>query len=253
MPLETLLALHGCKPPKVVREPQPSFMPIVLAMDAFRLAPKQGDSSNAAYEQFRAWIKAVNDDAKNLDFTKHRWPDNPLLRDLGQTIADCVAAQPENGSALVDFLMSHGAWLEYYVWSACKELEQKPPLAIRIGRVVANYKPRRQHATEFELDCVLVRGYEVLGFSCYIGTHREEMKHKAFEALHRAAQIGGEEARAVLVMLADKDDKGHDIAKGLEDDLADDYGIDRSRLRVFGRSQVARLKDELQTYLSEKA
>jgi hypothetical protein len=51
----------------------------------------------------------------------------------------------------------------------------------------------------FELDVILLKGYQLIGISCTTSEKKGECKNKGFEIFMRTRQIGGEEARAVLV------------------------------------------------------
>ena len=74
-----------------------------------------------------------------------------------------------------------------------------------------------------EVDLVAVFGYQLVLISCTVDDGRDLVKQKAFEAMHRARQMGGDGARAVMISLAK--DPG-DIERDLMDDigLADEGG-----------------------------
>lgn len=60
-----------------------------------------------------------------------------------------------------------------------------------------------KYEIKFELDVVLVRGYQVFGFSCTTHTGADENKGELMKTLHRLRQIGGDEARAAIVTFYD--------------------------------------------------
>ena len=53
--------------------------------------------------------------------------------------------------------------------------------------------------TRFELDIILLHGYHLIGLSSYKGNRKNEAKKKGFEIIQRVRQIGGDEARAIIV------------------------------------------------------
>jgi hypothetical protein len=79
-----------------------------------------------------------------------------------------------------------------------------------------------------EIDVCVVLGYQLVAVSCTTDSGRGLVKSKGFEVWHRARQIGGDAARAVLVCWM-KDDK----AEELERDLSADIGADQPPLRTL--------------------
>lgn len=129
-----------------------------------------------------------------------------------------------------------GHWLEYAAYAAFKDVLQ------RIGRDNFNLyhnvyvaqqgtKPADRH---FELDVVAVLGYQIIVVSCSISSSRWDIKQKAMEAYHRAKQLGGDEARAVVLCVASAQD-----AQRVEEELEDETGIQRP-LQVWGRQRNRR-------------
>ena len=124
-----------------------------------------------------------------------------------------------------------GHWLEYAAYAAFKEALEK------IGRT--NFKLYHnvyvtQQGTgtadrHFELDVVAILGYQLVVVSCSITSNKSDIKQKAMEAYHRAKQLGGDEARAVVLCVASAQD-----AKRVEEELEDETGIQRP-LQVWGR------------------
>ena len=147
------------------------------------------------------------------------WPAN--LSDVGQLFAeesrldvqkhlDFAQITPKKRQESVgDFF--HGKWLEEAVLEAVKSL----PIETKMGLEV------RPHggSVSMELDVVALRGHQLFVFSCSRSPRRGLLKQKGFEVGHRAAQIGGEEAKAFLVTLL----PAHDVA-GLQADIRTDLG-----------------------------
>ena len=95
---------------------------------------------------------------------------------------------------------------------------------------------------DFELDVVVVLGYQIVVVSCGTSNKTDTVKLKAMEAYHRAKQLGGDEARTVMLCgLNEKD------AVELEENLQDAIGTEFSPLQVWGKNRwpMPRRPDEL--------
>ena len=101
-----------------------------------------------------------------------------------------------------------------------------------------NLKPQSNNDRGFELDVLAKYGYQICGISCGTAMKKERLsntlKNKGFEVILRSQEIGGEEARSVLVTLLDAN-----IAKKLEDDLRACTGAGKDRFIVLGRDDLA--------------
>lgn len=106
-------------------------------------------------------------------------------------------------STVTDFL--DGKWLEVYVYNVItqgiqnddklKELYEKGQI-----EVADNWTIRKKGSgKDFELDVILLNGYQVCGISCTTDPSHGLCKSKGFEVMHRTKQIGGEEAKSILV------------------------------------------------------
>lgn len=134
----------------------------------------------------------------------------------------------------------NGIWLEYAAYAAFKEVleEVKCDSGGRRGnfQLFHNVYVRQQGTNRadrhFELDVVAVLGYQVVVISCSTTPHISRVKQKAMEAYHRARQLGGAEARAVVLCLATYED-----AERVEKELEDETGTERP-LQVWGRQKV---------------
>ena len=97
-----------------------------------------------------------------------------------------------------------------------------------------------------------VLGYQVVVVSCTLDNDAGRIKSKAMEALIRAKQLGGEEARALTLCSANNQDC-LDIEAGLEDEMGD-----QSRhLRIWGQTRrgalpnMEGLTNKFTNYLNE--
>ena len=91
-----------------------------------------------------------------------------------------------------------GKWLEFHVLRAMKDIVFSKGLTAgkHFGHSMKAYKAIG--SKDFELDLFVLRGYQLTGISVTTAG-LSEAKSKAFEVMHRARQIGGEEARGILV------------------------------------------------------
>jgi hypothetical protein len=71
-----------------------------------------------------------------------------------------------------------------------------------------------------EIDILLIFGYELIGISCYAGKSIKVSKLKGFEIMHRIMQLGGEEAKSILLTGLEKN------VKELEEELKIETGND---------------------------
>ncbi len=101
--------------------------------------------------------------------------------------------------------------------------------------------PKEQKRRFFELDVVAMRGYRLFAISCTVLGGIGKVKHKLFEAVHRAKQIGGDEARIGLVCLA----KSSDINK-IKSQLEEDH------IEVFGKEDLGDLDQKLEKWFNRE-
>jgi len=132
----------------------------------------------------------------------------------------------KRGDFVQGILYLDGAWLEFYV----KDLLQRRIKAEQLGfELMCNWRLVRGEAQkDFEIDVMLLNGYQLCGISITTAMQESLCKSKAFEILHRSQQMGGEEARAVLMttLPAEK-------AQKISEDLQVDTGGDE-QLKILG-------------------
>ena len=124
-------------------------------------------------------------------------------------------------------------------------------------------RARIASAKKFELDVVAVLGYQLIVVSCdtsspvsknnaanenqkkrKVKNYSTNIKRKAIEAYHRAKQLGGDEAWAIMLCKAP-----HDIANRIQEELRDETGSKSMPLQVWGEDKWANLQNEFSTYL----
>jgi hypothetical protein len=128
----------------------------------------------------------------------------------------------------------NGYCLERYVYEILKEkISTDEGLKGKEIPVEANWQMyNRNSGKTFELDLIVLNGYQVYCISCGKALRDDSMKLKGMEVIHRANQIGGEESRAILVTCLD--DEG---IRRISDDLETVTGSDK-KLKVLGRSHL---------------
>ena len=154
----------------------------------------------------------------------------------------------------------HGIWLEYAALAVLKHaLEQIKCERKRLSSpyIRDNYALYRgvhgrkkvdsnEHAEPFELDVVAVLGYQVLVISCTTSSDTRTARKKAVEAYLRAKQLGGDEARVIMLC-----DLGDDQRQNLEEVVKDDMGSKDEPLQVWGKNTWAGLSDKFKEYLKD--
>jgi len=89
-----------------------------------------------------------------------------------------------------------GEWLEDLVLITLQKLQKEEKIKVNEVRkgIEAKYKNR-----ETEMDIIVMKGYEMFLITCTTDTGIGLVKQKAFEAIYRAQQLGGEHAKVVVV------------------------------------------------------
>ncbi len=122
---------------------------------------------------------------------------------------------------ILDFI--DGKWLEYMVFTRIKALFAERQISadqvllghkVQLGDIAAN--------RDCELDVVVMNGYQLTLISCTTSNRISTVKQKAFEAVFRANQLGGEQAKVLVVSMMSAEepkDKNDWTMKSLEYDL----------------------------------
>jgi hypothetical protein len=99
---------------------------------------------------------------------------------------------------------------------------------------------------DFEIDVAVILGYQLVAISCYAGSSAQTAKQKGFEAIHRARQLGGNEALAILVCLVKRED-----AKEVEKELdaqARTFGVP---IRVWYKNEIQNIDAKVSQFFKE--
>lgn len=133
-----------------------------------------------------------------------------------------------------------GMWLEYHVLDVIQKAGASS--RIKVDQNWEIFKPEwKSRDLEFQIDVLLIDGYQLTGISCTTASKKSLCKGKGFEIIHRARQIGGDEAKAVLVTRLSPDN-----ANSLEEDLMVHTGATQGNILVLGE------KDWKDAYLLKK-
>lgn len=138
-----------------------------------------------------------------------------------------------------------GDWQEYYVYDILtRALKGQPNI-----QVLKNWEIKKDGwNTNFQLDVILLRGYQLIGISCTTAYRKDLCKSKGFEIIHRTRQIGGDEAKAILITRLSDEHK-----KNLQEELEVDTGGTSANILVLGNSDLEekRLIKEISEFISQ--
>ncbi len=144
--------------------------------------------------------------------------------------------------------LKDGYWLEDYIAATLTE-KFKDLLNSNEG-ALRNWKIKKPDwGTHFELDVMLLHGYQFTGISCTIGHNKDTCKSKGFEIALRSRQIGGDNAKSILITGSNKtqniklqeelvietgESLGNILALGVEDLRNEDLYITKIEDFIFG-------------------
>ena len=111
-------------------------------------------------------------------------------------------------------------------------------------RVYVRRETRDSQVRPFELDVVAVLGYQVVVVSCTVDGRLDVVKHKGMEVSLRARQLGGDEARSIVLCGAHPGN-----VPRIEAELADETGSSDVPLQVWGSDTWSHLPNEFSRYL----
>lgn len=178
---------------------------------------------------------------------------------LGQT----AARMKPDPTDFCDWLDAE--WLDsavYHALQACRT-------ACDLHWVAQNVKPHVPGAEDFDLDVAALRGYQLFAFSCTTssagGRDRNQTKHRLFEVIIRARQIGGDEACIALVCAADPEQ-----VASLETEVRHAFSVQagggappaaagpagrqaHERIKVFGIEDWVDLEGNLQRWIEHQS
>jgi hypothetical protein len=113
----------------------------------------------------------------------------------------------------------HGEWFEHYVYNVLQEIFKNNSNVELDLSVEAKMDTSSQNC---EIDIVILIGYQLFIISCTTDSSKKIVKGKAFEAIYRAEQLGGEHATVIVASFMPKDNgEGRKITvHDLQEDLS---------------------------------
>ena len=183
---------------------------------------------------------------------------------------DCPAAEePQCEQLIAGEAWLNGGWegpdgdgprlLEY---GACSAFRKALEDIAECNSVRNNFKllrgvyVRRLRATDWdkhcELDVVGILGYQIVVVSCTVDGNQATIKQKGMEAILRARQLGGDEARAIVLCSATRNATG-----GIQKELHDEIGSATPPLEIWGKNDrgnlpnMQALSDKFKAYLRD--
>lgn len=138
-----------------------------------------------------------------------------------------------------------GKWLEAYVYYVLKKgFNENPDIKNRSEMVINWHVGSTSGPEDTELDIMIVNGYQFTGISCSTQDEFKKQKLKGFEILHRVEQVGGEEARAILITMLDSDN-----TKNLSRNLYIISGASYDNLLVVGKDDLPNLWEKIKSFI----
>ena len=188
------------------------------------------------------------------------WVQKSFLSDLSKAYPDCqwnitngtllypspVASDAQKSALEQVHDFFNGNWFEYAVYAAFKKaLEGISRDNYQLFHsVYVRRKGRGDRTKPFELDVVAGLGYQIVVVSCSVTATPQQIKLKSMEAILRARQLGGDEARAIVLCSAFSPDD-----KSIEEELEDEMGSKELPLQVWGKNKWKNLSQSFERYL----
>lgn len=120
-----------------------------------------------------------------------------------------------------------GGWLELLIYFLLeKEYSKDINISVNSNVVVRKAEWRDNN---FEIDVLVIKGYQLIGISITTSSNKHLIKNKGFEIIHRSRQMGGDEAKSILISFA-----GEDVVQAIHDELVSDTGNAKENLLVLG-------------------
>lgn len=254
LPVEDLAPLHGYKA-TCRQEPAPGLIEASVRMSQIVVDPTHGEGydtwlgrvwkpqrhQQVAWVDLRApgWAEITAGIAANLhperawlSHASGRWTANP-------------AALGKNEYRHVDQFLHH----QFLELLTVRQL-RLALTHLTCGTTIVRHSMTAMQPgkTGHEVDVVAVCGYQLLVISCTFSS--EFAKLKAFEVIHRARQVGGSHARAIIIC-----NQTAEKARKITDELKDDVASPEYHVEVWGHDVIQNpdeMRDRFMRYLLEK-
>ncbi len=147
------------------------------------------------------------------------FPEGFRLRENGKFNTDIMWHNYKNA---VDFI--DGFWFERYIKKLIQNNFKNDFDEILFNKELSK---KDNNKDKFELDLILMKGYQLIGISCTTSKEKHICKEKGFEIVLRTRQIGGEEAKAILITRAE-------TVSDLQSELILSTGTNNKNILVLG-------------------
>ncbi|TZE82171.1 DUF1887 family protein [Calorimonas adulescens] len=154
-----------------------------------------------------------------------------------------------------------GVWLEDYVLGLIDEIRKgKAGRDLKITDIAGSVNTyigtgKKNNMPDFEVDVVVMKGYQLYAISCTTARERGLCKSKLLEVYVRSHQLGGDEARVCLIgYYNNSDDKSFGgPSERMELEIRNDLGgrddYDDKDIKVILGDKIANLRNELYDWL----
>ena len=133
-----------------------------------------------------------------------------------------------------------GVWFEHFVFQSFTPLLGVKNGLTDLAMTINPLTNPKDTTSDFELDVVGMRGYQMFALSVTSAEQHKSCKQKLLEALVRTEQLGGSEARVALVCCTDQPKPLHTQVSEL---------FHQERLKVFGRADLSKLQARLADWI----
>ena len=169
--------------------------------------------------------------------------ENIIKRPKVKAVWDKLPASLTTVHKKLEFL--DGKWFEYWIYNLLVEDNDTEDITYY-------FDVKRQSNNEFQIDICAVYGYQLTVMSVTTSKKKGEIKLKVFEAIHRAIQLGGDEAKIIQLSLLPNNsviNKNEGIETTLKDvmiqDIKTDIGSLKSNFLFLGLDDIYEGKEKL--------
>jgi len=162
-------------------------------------------------ENFYNCLKKENTDyLKNKDKVISCIEKNPVFKSIIESLPDELKIYDFDKNQLVEnynnirgktYDYFNGKWLEHYIENFLKKIKKENNN--KQICVLRNWEIKKENYNYFQLDVIFLNAYQLISISCTMSSNKGICKKNGFEVVLRTRQIGGDEARAILITFAE--------------------------------------------------
>ncbi len=245
--VEELYELHNLDLPKKKRSSSQFYTEKIAKF----LVDKVADYKSGDEDFLRTW-DGVKNRRNKIEFTEQekllqRLPEDYLkCRDIRAEEELSPVKRAKKMKPLIAFV--RGNWLEEYIFNTLQGLEKECGLTDIAFNVETEVNRR-----SFEIDVIAIKGCQAFIFTCTTDYKMKMCKGKAFEGIYRAEQLGGAQAKTVLVCMADDnaENEGNRVISNIRKDMSQfDTAINFSILGIDDVKNSEELKLKLKNIIN---